>query len=168
MTSPLTVPPAIEHRAEQPYIGLKAIVTLETIPTVEQRIPDLLAWLAADGHEPAGAPFIRYDVIDMFRRLEIEAGVPVAAGVRAAGEFHSDVIPAGRYVTYTHTGHPDEHIPVISAIFDWATAQDLVFDTKPTPEGDWWGGRFSFIRAGSHGGPDTADLETEFAFRLAD
>ena len=168
MTSPLTTQPAIEDRAEQPYVGITGIVTLATIPTIEQRIPDLLAWLAADGHEPAGTPFIRYHVIDMYRQLEIEAGVPVAAPVRATGEFHSGVLPAGRYVTYTHTGHPDEHIPVISAIFDWAAAQELAFDTKPTPDGDWWGGRLTVISDGSHDGPDAASLQAEFAFRLAD
>lgn len=163
-----TVEPVIEDWPEQPYLGVAGVVTLETIGTVGQRVPELLAHLAAEGVEPAGPPFIRYRVIDMFRRLEIEAGVPVAAPVRADGELHCDVLPAGRYVTYTHTGRLDEHIPIVGAIFAWAAAQNLSWDVASGVEGDEWGGRLDITLAGSPAEPDLGPLTTKFAFRLAD
>lgn len=162
------VEPTIEDWPEQPYLALTGIVTLETIGTVEQRVPELLAHLAAQGLEPAGAPFIRYRVIDMFRRLEIEAGVPLAAPVRTDGEPHCDVLPAGRYVTHTFVGRPEDHIPVIGAIFTWAAERNLAWDVAPGEEGDEWGGRLSSTLAGPPEGTDTNALTTKFAFRLAD
>ncbi|WP_034260738.1 GyrI-like domain-containing protein [Actinospica robiniae] len=162
------VEPVIEDWLEQPYLGLAGVVTLETIGMVEGRIPELLTYLAGEGIEPAGPVFVRYRVIDMFRRLEIEAGVPLAAPIRADGELHCDVLPAGRYVTYTHTGPSDEHIPVIGAIFEWADAQGLSWDVTPVAEGEQWGGRLAITLAGSPGDPDRGPLTTKFAFRLAD
>lgn len=162
------VEPVIEDWPAQPYLGLSGVVTLETIGTVERRMPELLAHLVAQGVEPAGPPFVRYRVIDMFRRLEIEAGVPLATPVPADGDLHCDVLPAGRYVTYTHTGCPEEHIPVIGAIFAWADAQGLSWDVTAGAEGDEWGGRLAITIAGSPGDPDLGPLTTKFAFRLAD
>jgi hypothetical protein len=163
-----TVEPVIEHWPDQPYLALTGVVTLETISTVERRVPELFAHLAAEGIEPTGAPFTRYLVIDMFRRLEIEAGVPIGAPARPHGEFHPGLLPAGRYVTATHIGPPSEHIGVVSAIFAWAEERNLVWDVTPTDEGDQWGGRIAITLAGFPEGPDAHALTTRFAFRLAD
>jgi effector-binding domain-containing protein len=163
-----SVEPSVEYRPARPYLGLAGVVTLETIGTVERRIPELLAHLAAEGVAPAGPPFVRYRVIDMFRRLEIEAGVPVDVDVRVEGEMFGDVVPAGRYVTYTHRGGPETHIGVIGAIFAWAAERNLVWDVEPVDEGDAWGGRLAFTLSEASASPDGDDLVTEFAFRLAD
>jgi effector-binding domain-containing protein len=173
MTASLTTQPVVEHRAEQPCVGITEVVTLETFDIVERRLPEVLTWLAAQGLEPAGPPYFRYHVIDMFRRLEVEAGVPVAtavdlAGGEAAGEVRAGVLPAGRYVAYTHTGAPDTHIDVITAILEWAAERELVWDTTPTPEGDAWGCRLASILSEPGTQPPGAELVTEFAFRLAD
>src|SRR5262245_41741099 len=71
--------PIIVERAEQPYVGIRGLVTMPTIGAIADRIPEVFAWLGARGIEPAGAPFLKYNLIDMARELEIEAGVPVAA-----------------------------------------------------------------------------------------
>ncbi|MBR7831874.1 GyrI-like domain-containing protein [Actinospica durhamensis] len=163
-----TVEPTIEDWPEQPYLAVTGIVTLETIGTVARRVPELLAHLAAQGIEPAGAPFLRYRVIDMFRRLEIEAGIPLAAPVPTDGELHCDVLSAGRYVTHTFVGRPEDHIPVIGAIFTWAEERNLAWDVAPGEEGEVWGGRLSIELSGSAVGPEVNALTTKFAFRLAD
>jgi effector-binding domain-containing protein len=164
----LVTKPVVEYRAEQPYVGITELVTLESFEAVERRLTEVLAWLAAEGIEPAGPPFFRYHVIDMFRRLEVEAGVPVATVVGTAGEIRAGVLPAGRYVTYTHTGAPDTHIDVITAVFDWAAEHGLVWDKTPTAEGDAWGGRLASVLSDPGTTPPGAGLTTEFAFRLAD
>ena len=71
--------PRIVTRPEQPYVGIRAAVTLRPIGRVADRIGELIGWLAARGEAPAGAPFLRYWVIDMERRLDVEAGVPTAS-----------------------------------------------------------------------------------------
>jgi effector-binding domain-containing protein len=168
MSSSLTVQPVVEHRAEQPYVGITELVTLESFDVVEQRLADVSTWLAAEGIEPAGPPFFRYHVIDMFRQLEVEAGVPVASAVVTVGEVRAGVLPAGRYVAHTHTGAPDTHIDVITLVFDWAAERGLVWDKTPTPEGDAWGCRLESVLSEPGTQPPGAGLTTEFAFRLAD
>jgi hypothetical protein len=48
---------------------------------------------SADRHGTAGAPFFRFNVIDMAR--EVEARVPVAAAVAGDGEVFAAELPAG-------------------------------------------------------------------------
>src|SRR2546430_17100053 len=77
MTSDLSTVPTIAYRAEQPYLAVKGPVTMNTIPAIADRFPEVFGFLAAKGLEPAGAPFLKYNVIDMEQQLEMEAGVPL-------------------------------------------------------------------------------------------
>ncbi len=67
--------PQIEHRAEQPYAGIRLRVTMDGMPgEMDRGFPELFGWLAEHGVTPAGPPFIRYHVIDMDRELDVELG----------------------------------------------------------------------------------------------
>jgi hypothetical protein len=46
-------------------------------------------------------------VIDMDRGLEVEVGVPVAAGVDGDGQVLAGVLAPGRYASLRYAGHPD-------------------------------------------------------------
>ena len=65
----------ITERAEQPYVAVKAQVTNQNISAIADRIPRSSAgW---PRRRRAGrAPFLKYNVIDMARQLEIKAGDP--------------------------------------------------------------------------------------------
>jgi len=53
----LTEPEIIERPA-QPYVGIRAHVTMQTIaPVLLERHPQVFAWLGKRGIQPAGAPF---------------------------------------------------------------------------------------------------------------
>ena len=94
----MTQQPQIQPRAAQPYAGIPATVTMDTISTaVDSAFPELFGWLASQGIAPAGPPFIRYLVIDMAGDLQIEVGVPVSAPVAGAGRIKPGVLPAGSY-----------------------------------------------------------------------
>jgi hypothetical protein len=41
---------------------------VHTISAIAGRIPEVLGWLGARRIAPAGAPFLKYDVIDMARQ----------------------------------------------------------------------------------------------------
>ena len=69
--------PEITERSAQPYVAIRADVTMEQLPGLADRFGELFGWLAERGQVPAGPPFFRYHVIDMERRLSVEAGVPV-------------------------------------------------------------------------------------------
>ena len=76
--------PEIVTRAAQPYVAIRTQVTMEdlgmVVPPLNQEV---FAWLGGRGVAPAGAPFWKYNVIDMAGKLEVEAGAPVAAAVQA-------------------------------------------------------------------------------------
>src|SRR5580698_6449761 len=92
----MSAAPEIVTRAEQPYVAIRARVTMAELGGVADRLPEVFGWLGARGLAPAGPPFFKYNVIDMARELEVEAGVPVAAAVAGDDQVVSGVLPAGR------------------------------------------------------------------------
>ena len=164
----MSATPEIEARAEQPYVALKAHVTIEELGTVVPPLTgEVFAWLAGRGVAPAGAPFWKYDVIDMANKLEVEAGVPVTAAVPGDGRVISGVLPAGRYATVMHVGHPSELAGATAALLDWAAGQGLTFDMSPGDDGERWGSRLEIYLTDPAEEPDMSKWETQLAFRLA-
>jgi effector-binding domain-containing protein len=164
----MSTAPEITDRAEQPYVAVKAQVTMQTISAIADRIPEVFGWLAAHGVAPAGAPFLKYNVIDMARQLEIEAGVPVAAAVDGDGSVLSGALPAGRYATVIHLGHPAKLVDTTAELLAWASGKGLVFDVSQTDAGQRWGCRLEIYLTDPGKQPDMDKWETQLAFRLAD
>ena len=158
--------PEITERTEQPYVAIRALVTMQTLGEVMPPLhPEVRRWLEARGSAPAGRPFCRFNVIDMDRQLEVEAGFPVAAPVPGDGQVLAAVLPAGRYLTDWHTGHPDSLIDTTRTLLDWAGQQGLIWDMKPTPDGEQWGCRLEIYH--DEPGQDMSEWKTELAFKLA-
>jgi len=160
--------PEIVTRAEQPYVAIRGHVTMAEIGPFAVRTGEVFGWLGARGLAPAGPPFLKYNVIDMMRQLEIDNGVPVGALVEVDGDMIAGVIPAGRYATVTHVGHPSELMGATGALLDWAAGQGLTWDVSPDAGGERWGSRVEFYLTDPGEEPDMSKWATELAFRLAD
>lgn len=160
--------PAIAERAAQPYVGMRKVVTMDTVAEVADRIPVLVAWLAERGHATAGAPFLRYHVIDMEAELDLEAGVPVTAPLPVEGDVLAGELPAGRYVSYRHVGHPQELLAVTAGVIGWTENRGLSLDSTRTDAGERWTSRLEVFHSNPMEVPDPADWETEVAMRIAD
>jgi effector-binding domain-containing protein len=158
----------IVDRPAQPYVAVRRTITMQTFPEIADRLPGLFGWLAERGVAPAGPPFFRYLVIDMERELDVEAGVPVATPVDGDGDVLAGELPAGRYATTTHVGHPDELIAVTGAFLAEAAARGLTFDATETERGTRWGCRLELLLTNPAEQPDMNKWETTLAFRLAD
>jgi effector-binding domain-containing protein len=104
----------------------------------------------------------------MDRQLEVEAGVPVVAPVQPDGDVVAGVLPAGRYATVLHVGHPGELVAATGALLDWGAAEDLKWDTAPGADGERWAGRLEIYLTDPQQEPDMSKWETVLAFRLAD
>jgi effector-binding domain-containing protein len=156
--------PRIVERPEQPYVGIRDTVTRSTIGQLADRLPELFSWLAARAVVPSGAPFLKYNVIDMERELDMEVGVPVELPQAGEEEIISGVLPAGRYASVTHVGHPDELMGVTEDLLAWADEQNLEWDV----EGDRWGSRLEVYKSDPRLEPDLSKWETELLFRLRD
>jgi effector-binding domain-containing protein len=163
----MPAPPRIVERPQQPYVAIGGQVTMQTIGAIADRLPEVFVWLADHGLEPAGAPFLKYDLVDMPRRLDVEVGVPVATAAEGDGQVLAGVLPAGRYATLTHVGHPDELVGVTAALLDWADRQGLRFDMTETAAGQRWRCRLEIYHTDPADEPDMRRWQTELAFRLA-
>lgn len=166
----LIAEPAVVAHGEQPYAGTARSVTMATMHEIADRVPWLIGRLAERGIEPAGPPFLRYNVIDMENLLHVEAGVPVAASAAAAlpqddGIF-AGVLPGGRYLTAVCAGIPE--VEVTRKFLDWAGAHDLEWDVEASPAGARWGCRLERLLTNPAEEPDPEKWRTELAFRLSD
>jgi effector-binding domain-containing protein len=161
----MPVKPVIAERTEQPYVAIRALVTMQTLGQVVPGLhPEVRRWLSSQGLQPAGRPFFRYNVIDMDRQLEVEAGFPVAAPVSGEDQVLAAALPAGQYATLWHTGHPDGLVGATQTLLDWAAQQGLAWDVTSTPDGEKWGCRLEIYH--DEPGQDMNDWKTELAFKL--
>ncbi len=164
----MSVTPEIIERAEQPYVAIRASVTMPQLAGLGPRFGEVFGWLAAHDLTPAGPPFFRYNVIDMDRQLDVEAGVPVATTVTGGDQVVAGVLPAGRYVTAVHVGHPGGLIGAVASLLDWAASQGLQWDMEDSADGQRWGSRLEIYLTDPGQQPDMSKWETQLAFRLAD
>ncbi|MDI3405289.1 GyrI-like domain-containing protein [Streptomyces cavernicola] len=164
--------PRIEERAEQTFVGVRGRVTWDTFGQLADRLPEIVGWLGERGIPVADGPFFKYEVLDpadRTREFEVVAGVPVGERVRVPhGELFAGALPAGRYVTVRHVGHPDELFGVTATVLKWAAAKGLVFDMEVTDEGEVWGCRLESYKTDPRTEPDLHKWETELSFRLQD
>ncbi|MBB6350627.1 GyrI-like domain-containing protein [Nonomuraea muscovyensis] len=161
------MPDIVEH-PDRPYVGVRKTITMTTFGVVADRIAELIGWLAERGVGLAGAPFLRYHSIDMEADgLDVEAGVPVAAPVEGEGDIRAGVLPAGRYATVTHHGHPDQLAGVMDELLKWASGQGLKWDMTESGTTEHWGCRLELYQTDPRVQPDPAEWDTVVEFRLA-
>jgi effector-binding domain-containing protein len=160
------VVPVVMERAEQPYVSFRGRVRTGGFGEIADRIPELFGWLAARGTEPLGGPFLRYNLIAPQGEFDVEAAVPVAVAPNPEGDVRSGVVPAGKYATVTHFGHPDQLFGVTSALLAWAREQGLAWDMNEAADGEHWVGRLETYKTDPRVEPDPHKWETELAFRL--
>ncbi|QBE66819.1 GyrI-like domain-containing protein [Pseudoduganella lutea] len=73
----------------------------------DREIPAMTAavagWLDAHHVRPSGEPFLRFHVIDMPERMDVELGMPTDHAHDTAGQVESGLLPAGRYAVTVYT-----------------------------------------------------------------
>ena len=160
--------PEVTERPAQPYVAIRERVTMQTLGEVlPPLVPRVFAWLRDRGIPPAGAPFWKYNVIDMERFLEVEVGVPVAGPADGDGTVLAGMLPAGRYATVRYTGHPDGLLGVTASLREWAGREGLTWDMTNTPDGERWAARLEIYETDPADEPDMTKWTTQLAFRLA-
>ena len=160
--------PHVAHRAEQRYVSLRDVVPMDQVSRIADRFGEVFGWLGAQGVAPAGAPFLRYNEIDMPRQLDIEAGVPVDADLEAQGEIVFGVLPAGHYATVDHVGPFDGLMDATAGLLEWAGDQDLRFDMVLEGDTERWACRLELYLTDPSEETDPQRYRTQLAFRLAD
>jgi effector-binding domain-containing protein len=160
--------PKLVERAEQPYVGLRVQVPMKNFKTViPESFDSVFDWLEEKGIPPAGAPFVRYHVINMEADMDIEMGVPVAQPVAAEGGLTAGVLPAGRYASLVFTGLKNA-IAGNAALLDWGAKQGFRWDTYDSEQGDGFTARVEFSLTDPAEEPDQGKWDTDVAIKLAD
>ena len=162
----MSTTPQITEGADQPYVAIRANVTMAQLPGFADRLGEVFGWLAEHGVAPAGPPFFRYNVIDMERQLNVEAGVPVPTAAEGDDRVIAGVLPAGRYATAIHVGHYDGLIGAVDNLLQWADSQGLEWDKSSADDGEHWGCRLEIYLTDPSQQPDPTKWETQLAFRL--
>ncbi len=162
------IEPTVVERPEQPYAFIRGSVRMDSFAGIADRLGELIGWVSGRGVEFAGAPFFRFNSIDMEGELEVEAGLPVVALPEPEGDVKVAMLPAGRYATVLHTGHPDQLLGVITQLREWADRKGLVWDMREVGGAELWGCRLESYLTDPRVEPDMNKWEIELAFRLAD
>jgi effector-binding domain-containing protein len=161
--------PRIIERAEQRYVGISATASMQLLGDVMPPLfPEVIGWVEDHGISPAGPAFCKYDVIDMATQLTIEVGVPTAETVEADSRVRYGVLPAGRYATVVHVGHPDSLEQATRELLAWAESSGLEWDSFEADDGEHWAGRLEFYLSDPAEEPDMNKWRTELAFLLKD
>jgi GyrI-like small molecule binding protein len=160
--------PKLEDRPAQPYVARRTQIPMQELGTVIPQLhSEVYAWLQGQGIPPAGPPFIRYRVIDMPGRLDIELGVPIAEAVCGEDPILADLLPAGRYATLIYTD-VRRGVEGNAALLDWGERQGLMWDRWTTEDGDAFGARLESFLTEPGDEPDFTKWEQEVAIRVAD
>ena len=148
--------PTLQQRPDQPYAAIKVLVTMAELGDVVPPLNDeVFRWLADHGGIPAGPPFWKYNVIDMDRELELEAGVAVDAPITGDNRVIAGTLPAGTYATLLHVGHPATLLGATEALLEWGAAEGLRWDRWSIgADGERW------VRASSSTSPIPATSRT--------
>ncbi|MEU2259440.1 GyrI-like domain-containing protein [Streptomyces sp. NPDC019645] len=149
--------PTVEERPEQTYVAVRRSVRTDGFAVTPTASRDLRpAGLAR--HRPGSGPFFRFHTADMAAESDVGTGVPVLSVPAPEGGIAVGNLPAGRYGTPTHSGHPDE---LVDAITGWAAEQGLEWDTTAGPDGaERWGCRIESHLTDPSVEPDMERRET--------
>ena len=105
------------------------VIRVETSPnklgeTFAELLPEVSAYLATKGVEPAGPPLGRFFAYTK-DHVDMEAGFPVAAPAEGEGRVRPSELPGGRVAAIWHVG-PYTTIPkAYEAITAWMKEQGL-------------------------------------------
>lgn len=161
--------PKIIKREPTPYIGICERMPMNGIkPFVDRSFRQIFTFLEQSGATPTGAAFLKYNVIDMARELEIEAGVPIESPVEGEGDIFCGELPAGRFGHLTHTGPFTGLMDATRHLLDWAKSEGLEWDMHTAEDGDHFACRLEIYETDPSEEPDSSKWVTKLQFKLVD
>lgn len=160
-----TIDPHLEHRDEQPYVGIPIEASLSEWEQVNALIGELMGWLAQRDETLAGAPFYRYDEIgDDTTPFSVMVGLPTERLLSGDERVHTGTVPDGTYAVAIHEGHPDELEHSHAKLQEWATAQGHELARSVDGETEVWEGRYESYLTDPDEEPDPSNWSTEISY----
>ena len=161
-----TTAPKIDQRPEQIYMGIRTQTPMKGMfKIIDKLFKEINAWAKQNAVEPAGAPFLRYHVIDMEGEMDIEVGIPVKTALPNEGRIKSSSLPAGRYASLVYVGNG---YTGNKTLVEWAKANGIAWDRWNDEKGDAFRSRYETYLTDPAIEPRKTKWEVEVAIKLAD
>lgn len=161
--------PKIDSRPAQNTIGIRVWAAPSEFPTlIPQTHDEVMSWLKSQGVAPSGPPIVRYHVINMDEKLEIEMAWPVANAMTGNGRIQPSVLPAGRYAWVLYTGDYSGLMDANRVLVEWAKANNVAWDRWDDPKGDAFACRYENYITDPGEEPDPTKWETEVLIKVAE
>jgi effector-binding domain-containing protein len=115
----------VEMLDEQPAAVVRGTVPTDELPALFDRaFPEVVRVVEAQGLSLAGPPFGYYPRMPG-ATVDVAAGFPVSAPVRAEGEVSPLTLPGGRAITGVHVGSYESMEATYRELTEWAAAEHL-------------------------------------------
>lgn len=162
----MLTPPKIVERAATHYAAVTQEVTMPFGEAIGPLMGEAATYLGSTGTDFGFAMF-KYDIIDM-PRLVIQFGFLTPTPVTGTDRVKPGVLPAGKYVTATYTGHYDNVERATGEVIDWAQANGVEWDSTPEDRGERFVSRFEIYPNGPDDEPDPNRWITEIWIKTRD
>lgn len=163
----LTLPKIVKKPAQY-YVAIRSMVKMGEVGTAAMKhLPALEIWMRDRGIAPTGPAFIKYNLINMKKGMELEFGQVIAAKAKGDKQVVAGRLPAGKYAALTYWGPYDDLMQVNAVLIGWAMLMGLKWDATKSRAGDRFASRVEFYPTDPAKEPDTSKWETEVAIKLA-
>ncbi len=157
--------PYLDYRAERPYLGIPVFTSLnEEARVIAEHLAELREWMKSRQIAEAGVPFVRYRMIDMPSRMEIDVCLPVTAAPPGDGRVRGNALPAGQYAVLVHNGPHAELMAANEKLQRWAAQQGIHFQTHERGEAIDWASRVETYLNDARSESDVSKHQTEIAY----
>lgn len=160
--------PKITERTAQACIYVPFTVTMNEMQRpANEGFPQIFAFIEQHRLKPVGEAFYNYRRIDMSSTLDVEAGIAVEVAGPDGAAVRNGILPAGRFVELSYTGHPDQLMTVTGMLIGWLRETGQKLDVDEKADGDHFACRLEIYESDPAEVPDMNDWVTTLAFKLA-
>jgi hypothetical protein len=156
--------PFVAAYPDRPYFGIRFSAPYRGMfSQVAEKTKVLDRWCRENQPEECGPRFLRYWVIEMRGRMELEVGVVADRGAPPSEEVSPGTLPAGRYATLVYRGLG---LAANKALLGWIDQEGLQADRAGMPDGDHFGCRYEAYLTDPKREPRKKQWDIELAIRL--
>jgi effector-binding domain-containing protein len=163
--------PKIDTRKGQPYASIRTQVTMGELGSgiIPQLHGEVMGWLRQQGLSPSGAPFLKYNLINMMDKMDLEMGWPTEKLLKGNERITTGVLPAVDYAFVVYTG-PYEGPGLMDAnrvLIEWGRDNNVQWDGDSSDKGDTFAARYETYFTDPAVEHDSSKWETEVAIKVA-
>lgn len=158
--------PKIMFREQRFAMGIRIKTQFSGMFAVrDELLTELHIWVNMHGIAEEGPYFLRYNVIDMNKIMDIEVGHIVTQHLPGNGRIMPSVLPAGNYAGINYSRYA---MRGNKALLNWAKESGIQWDRWDDPAGDAFNCRYEAYLTDYRIEPRKSKWQVELAIKIAD